>query len=84
MKSHILDSDPISVSKIWVVFLCIVTGFFEPPHVPWTDSHEPERDSSSLANLANPSFIKMVMHIFVVHSPNFKENVRIFEIAMNE
>ena len=26
----------------------------------------------------------MVLHIFVVHMPNFEENERIFEVAVNE
>ena len=34
-------------------------------------------------NLANASPMTIVLHIFIVYWPNFEENERIFEVAMN-
>ena len=37
-----------------------------------------------MANSGNPSPTVVVLHIFVIDRPNFEENGRIFQVAMNE
>jgi len=37
-----------------------------------------------MANSANPSPATMILHIFMIHRPNFEEKARIFQVAMNE
>ena len=76
----------------------IITGFSPTPTVPRTNSHELERDTLAyefsnsskfsepnfpiLANSANPSSTA-VLHILMIHRPNFGENGRKFEVVKN-